>query len=118
MELYRTLFTIEVLSDRLVNDLSLKQIAEEIDTGDCSGKVECVKSERVSAQIMARSLQAQGSDPSFLLGEDGWKYAIRTGDEIKVHGITFKVRSIEWNGEWASKFALINGTPVSLKDIE
>ena len=70
---YRTVVTIEVLSDRPLVDkdgynYSLAEIAHEIEHGDFSGKHELFE-EVVSKEQMAELLLDQGSDPEFLLGE-------------------------------------------------
>jgi len=64
---YRTLVQVEVLSeDPIPDDCTLKDLLEEIDIGDCSGRTEWLKSnEAVTGKRMAKLLQAQGSDPGF-----------------------------------------------------
>jgi len=52
------------------NTTDLGEINSAITDGDCSGKVEIVRSEQVSEDCMAELLTAQGSDPAFLLGEN------------------------------------------------
>jgi hypothetical protein len=81
-KLYRTVFEVEVLSDRPVNDRGLRDIAEDIVDGDLSGVVQVKSAEEVSRAQMSQLLLSQGSDPEFLLGDDAWKYAIHPGDEI------------------------------------
>jgi len=80
--LYRTNIQVEVLSDRPIGDLSLSDIAHEGIHGDFSLKTKAVTGRQVSRREMALALEAQGSDPGFLLGEDGWAYALQPGDRV------------------------------------
>ena len=64
---FRTLYTLEVLSDREISNLDMEQIAYEIRDGDCSGAFKFVEQKEVSADEMAKLLFAQGSDPDFLI---------------------------------------------------
>ncbi len=66
----RTVITVEVLSDRLYDPETLKQVAYDIICGDCSGEWHVTSQEEVSEEKMAELLEAQGSDPSFLLGPE------------------------------------------------
>lgn len=71
---YKTIVTIEVLSDRpLTNDggydYSLVEIVNEILYGDFSGKYE-LSEEVVTKEQMAELLLDQGCYPEFLLGDD------------------------------------------------
>lgn len=70
---YRTIVTVEVLSEEpLPPQISLDDIAMEIDDGDWSGKVEFGPSEPIDGPTAARLLRAQGSDPEFFqLNEQG-----------------------------------------------
>ncbi len=81
-KLYRTVFKIEVLSDRPTEDLDIQEIAANIVDGDFSGEVSVDTVEKLSKRAMAKALQNQGSDLEFLLGDDGWKYNLDSGDEI------------------------------------
>jgi len=81
-EVYRTIFIVEVLSDKPVADLDLADIAHEINEGDSSGRVEVRDSREVSKHDMAKLLDHQGSDPSFILGDDAWKYGLHPGDQV------------------------------------
>ena len=74
---YRTVYQVEVLSigpfdggESLVNMSDLAAIAYEIDEGDCSGAVTEISSEEVTRERMAELLEAQGSEPEFLLGTE------------------------------------------------
>jgi hypothetical protein len=72
---YRTVYTVEVLSeDPLEADLSLEDITYEITTGNCSGKRGCtIFNEEVDGPTMAKLLRKQDSDPNFfLLNDDGY----------------------------------------------
>lgn len=72
MGLYRIVYKIEVLADSPIHQepLSLKDIAYEITDGHCSGVFLDTEVEEVSKERMSELLIAQGSDPSFLLGEE------------------------------------------------
>jgi hypothetical protein len=70
MTLYRTVFSVEVLSDYEVAGQDIEEIAYQIKDGDCSGKLISVVQEELTKQEMAEALRGQGSDPAFLLGED------------------------------------------------
>lgn len=84
-KLYKTLFSVEVLSDRDPSDLELSDLHYMITDGDASGRVRVAKQEILTPRQMALALQAQNSDPSFLLGEEeGWKYALHPGDNVTI----------------------------------
>lgn len=69
---YRTVFTVEVLSEEPLPDMSLDEIAYEITEGGSSGDLTRSKSETVDAKKMAKLLMKQGSDPEFFqIDEDG-----------------------------------------------
>ncbi|NCX76977.1 MAG: hypothetical protein EBX09_08105 [Actinobacteria bacterium] len=66
---YRTIMTIEILSDFPYGDQKdLKTVAYDMTHGDVSGKIssEC---EEISRYEMEQALLAQGSDPAFIFGE-------------------------------------------------
>lgn len=69
---YKTIFRVEVLSEDFpVEDVdSLHDIAYQIDEGDCSGKVEHVRSVRLTGKRAAEALREQGSDPEFFQLDD------------------------------------------------
>lgn len=70
----RTVVQVEILHTDDVNvpNMSLSDIAYEIQDGDCSGEFKVVSSHKVSAKKMAQLTQAQGSDPSFFgIDENG-----------------------------------------------
>lgn len=78
-EFYRTILTVEVLSDRPLTDqhgynLSLEDIASEGAYGDFS-LVWKVNQMIVGRKELADLLIEQGSEPGFLLGdcEEGWE---------------------------------------------
>src|SRR5579859_4876751 len=85
-KLYYTEIKLVVLSDRPVVDILLIDIAREITEGDFSGERTDIVSRELSKREMALALVAQKSDPDFLLGDDGWKYALASGDEVTVLG--------------------------------
>lgn len=80
---YRTVIQIEILSDEPYNvQKSLTDIAYDIDEGDCSGMAtEVVVNEEKTADEMAALLEAQGSDPAFLVDE----YRNDFGDDEDEH---------------------------------
>ncbi len=69
---YRTVFTIEVLSDEPLqaDGMGLEEINYEITEGHCSGVVTTDGSMEVTKKEMSDLLYAQGSDPSFLFGDE------------------------------------------------
>jgi len=67
---YRTVFTVTVLSEEPIGDVSLETLGEMIDSGPCSGNFERQASVPVDAPTMATMLQQQGSDPSFFQLDD------------------------------------------------
>lgn len=72
---YRNVYVVEVLSDEPIPDSlaweNLGNIEHEITFGGSSGQVKrTVTNEEVSREKMAELLQAQGSDPEFLLGDE------------------------------------------------
>ena len=69
---YRTVITIEVLSEEPVEAMDVDDIAYEIREGSYSGEVEFGPSEVVDGPTMARLLMKQGSDPEFFgLDDEG-----------------------------------------------
>ena len=83
-KLYKTVFTVEVLSDGTVSQLDLGDLHRAINDGGCSGKVDVTSETVLTRREMALALQSQDSDPVFLLGDDGWKYALQPGDEVTI----------------------------------
>ena len=74
-EYYITEITVTVASDRKLVDadghnLSLLEIASEMVYGDLSGRYEFADTRKASPEEIAAELEEQGSDPSFLLGDD------------------------------------------------
>ena len=66
---YRTVITIEVITEGGYYPDSLEQVDYDIMQGEASGSWDITESEEVSGERAAELLQAQGSDPSFLLGD-------------------------------------------------
>ncbi len=62
---HRTVIQVEVLSQEPLGDMALATIAEEITTGDFSGRVSTVSAVEVNGPAMANLLIGQGSDPEF-----------------------------------------------------
>ncbi len=69
---YKTVITIEVLSEDVYAFDSLEQTAYDIQDGGCSGKIEVVKSEELNGENVVKALNNQGSASEFfMLDEDG-----------------------------------------------
>jgi archaellum component FlaG (FlaF/FlaG flagellin family) len=69
---YKTVITIEVLSEEVYAFDSLEQTAYDIQDGGCSGKIEVVKSEELNGENVVKALNNQGSASEFfMLDEDG-----------------------------------------------
>jgi hypothetical protein len=69
---YKTVITIEVLSEEVYAFDSLEQTAYDIQDGDFSGKIEVVKSEELNGEQVVKALDNQGSASEFfMLDEDG-----------------------------------------------
>jgi hypothetical protein len=69
---YRTVVTVEVLSEDPLNFDTLEDLHHAITTGDCSGRYETTKTETLNGKDTAAGLIAQGSDPGFFqLDEEG-----------------------------------------------
>jgi len=67
---YRHLIVVEVLSADPMTTTDLDDLNYEIMEGGASGKVTVESSLEVTREQMAILLEAQGSDPSFLIGEE------------------------------------------------
>lgn len=68
---YRTITQVEVLSDFPYSPEDLNEVSHDINRyGRLLWHVETISSEEVSREKMANLLEAKGSDPSFLLGDD------------------------------------------------
>lgn len=70
---HRTVIEVELLTDSpITQEMDMEQIAYEMTYGHASGMLRTTVSEEVTPQEMAKLLQAQASDPSFLgLDADG-----------------------------------------------
>jgi hypothetical protein len=69
---YRTVFTVEVLSEEEPEPVDLEVLNQQITDGPWSGVVTKGKSEEIGGARMAELLQEQGSDPGFFeLTDDG-----------------------------------------------
>jgi hypothetical protein len=82
--MYKTKVVITVLSEEELPSADLDFIADEITNGDYSGACRIEEVEKLTRRQMALALLEQNSDPDFLLGDDGWKYALDSGDEVTV----------------------------------
>lgn len=71
-KLYRIVYQFEVLCDSPVHQepLSLRDIDYEVNQGHASGVFLDTIVEEVTRERMATLLEAQGSDPAFLLGDE------------------------------------------------
>lgn len=71
---YKTIVTVEILSDELIEQPSLADINYQIMEGDWSGQYSVTSSTEITPAEMAQAMIAQGSDPEFFglndLGED------------------------------------------------
>jgi len=71
-QFYKTVVTIEVLSEEPYEENDLANIAYDIDAGDYVGSVSVGESVAVDGKTMAALLAAAGSDPGFFsLDTDG-----------------------------------------------
>ncbi len=69
---YKTIFQMTVLSQYPVNDLTLDQVAAEIDYGDCVGELILPFCEEISPFVCANELCEMGRKPEFFgLDENG-----------------------------------------------
>lgn len=69
---YRTLITLEVLSQEPLPSMSLADLAYATTEGDCSGQFKQTTERELDGPQAAAALIAQGSDPGFFgLTEDG-----------------------------------------------
>lgn len=66
---YKTTYTVTVLSDRVPEE-DLQVVAREAVQGDYSWSYEITCQKEVTPEEMAELLIEQGSEPSFLLGDD------------------------------------------------
>jgi hypothetical protein len=62
---YKTKSTYEVLSEKPLGDVSLKELDELCDSGPCSGRFFRRQERNLNGRQAARALEAQGSNPSF-----------------------------------------------------
>ena len=71
---YRTVVTVEILSDEPIGSPSLQEIDHQIMEGDWSGQYHVDSVTVLSPKEMAEALIEQGSDPEFFgLNDDGEK---------------------------------------------
>ena len=68
-QFYRTVITIEVLSDGPFFYQNLAQVHEETTYGSCSGLHAITKSERLTIKELVERCEEHGTDPEFFLGE-------------------------------------------------
>ena len=67
---YRTTITFEVLSNEPIEDMEMQDIVRECIEGRFSGDTKSFATEEVSKERMAKLLEDQRSDPSFLIDDD------------------------------------------------
>lgn len=67
---YKTVITVEVLSDTPLNNESLETIATQTMTGDWSKTMTQKKSVELSKYKAIKECEKQGTDPSFFLLDD------------------------------------------------
>lgn len=70
MTLHRYVFKIEVLSDEEIGSVDLSWLHYLITEGHCSGHFLETEHKTVSKEEMCELLEGQGSDPSFLCGDE------------------------------------------------
>lgn len=69
---FKTIITIEILSEKKYNSTDLSKIEYDITDGDCSGKVSVDSYQELTSKEVAKELLAQGSSPEFFnLDQDG-----------------------------------------------
>jgi hypothetical protein len=64
-QVYKTVFTVEVLSLEPYDSVSLAQIAYDIVEGDSSGYFSTTSQELLSEEESLKAIAEQGSDPEF-----------------------------------------------------
>ena len=85
MTLYKTVVVYTVLSDEPITaDWDIASLVRECDTGGFSGDSEIGDSVEIGRKQMAVELRKQHSDPSFLLGENGWKFELGNNDQTTI----------------------------------
>lgn len=67
---YRTVIEVEVLTNEPYVPGSLEEVQYDITEGHASGAWDITASEEVTKERMAALLEAQGSDPDFLIDPD------------------------------------------------
>jgi len=75
-----------VLTDEKIDEsnVNLMDIAREgIEGGDVLDW-EVTATRKLSKREMAQELVTMGSEANFMLGEDGWKYGLDSGDEVQI----------------------------------
>jgi hypothetical protein len=65
---YRTIITVEILSDYPYSVDTLADVGYDMTEGDVSGQI-TEKCEEITKMEMKKALIAQGSDPVFIIGE-------------------------------------------------
>ncbi len=69
---YKTVITVEVLSESPYKETNLETIAFDIKDGECSGNVNITSEEELTSKQMVDALKNQGSDTEFFnLDEEG-----------------------------------------------
>ena len=91
---YKTTFTIEVLSEEPIGDISLSNLEYEITDGPYSGGTLIAKEVEIDGAECAEALLEQGSDPEFFdIDSEGYDL-VEEGDTVlvlnKLNGVEFE----------------------------
>jgi hypothetical protein len=79
---YKAVFSIEILSEEPIDDLSLDEMVYAVTEGGCSGMVTRASDDVLAGPEMAKALLAQGSDAEFFqLDSDGTDLSEGDDDE-------------------------------------
>lgn len=71
-KIYKTVFTVEVLSEEPIESTSLYELAEETTNGSWSGILELTSSTELTGNEAVVEIRKQGSDESFFnIDEEG-----------------------------------------------
>jgi len=67
---YKTIIQVEVLSNDPYDVGNLEDLHYDITEGDYSGDFKIISQEKLTKEEMAKALEAQGSDPEFMMPEE------------------------------------------------
>ena len=72
MKFYKAIIQVTVLSETPIENVSLKDIAYQIEEGDSVGEVKIMSHKEISSKAAAKEAIKLGSDPEFFcIDEDG-----------------------------------------------